>query len=418
MPVSRPAPPRKRIAGFFRTDPPRRLGVAVSGGGDSLALLVLLHEWSRSGGPALAAATVDHGLRRESAAEAAFVARFCLERGIAHDILRWDGWDGRGNLPDRARRARYALLARWAHGRGIAQVAVGHTSCDQAETFLMRLARGSGIDGLSAMDPRRRIGGVAFVRPALECSRAELRAVLRERGLDWIEDPTNEDGAFERVRARRAMGELAALGLDAATLSSVARNLADARDALRWNAFAAARGLVSMQSGDLIMDRAGLRDLPSETARRLMREALKWVGGGFYPPRGRSLGLLLDAVREGRRSSLQGCVVAPEGARVRVFREAAAVRELRVPAAEVWDGRWRLSGAAPGGVGVAALGERGLRQCPDARESGLPRESLIASPAAWRGGDLVAAPLAGLANGWRAELVRGESRFFDGLLSG
>ena len=130
--------------------PPGPVAVAVSGGGDSVALLLLLQE---TGARPLAAVTVDHGLRPESAAEAAAVAALCSARGIAHTLLRWEEPAGAGNLQARAREARRRLIGDWARGRGIGAVALGHTLDDQAETFLLRLARGSGVDGLSGMAP-------------------------------------------------------------------------------------------------------------------------------------------------------------------------------------------------------------------------------------------------------------------------
>jgi tRNA(Ile)-lysidine synthase len=120
---------------------PERLGIAVSGGGDSIALMHLLHRIASDEGVALFAATVDHGLRAESADEARTVAKQAAALGIPHDTLRWQGWDGAGNLQDHARQARYALLKEWAKRNDISAIALGHPADDQAETLLMRLAR-------------------------------------------------------------------------------------------------------------------------------------------------------------------------------------------------------------------------------------------------------------------------------------
>ena len=144
------------LAAVFPDARPTALGVAVSGGGDSVALLCLMADWAAPREVRLAAATVDHGLRPEAAAEAAGVAALCGRLGLAHATLRWEGWDGRGNLMDAARRARRRLLADWAAEQGLAAVALAHTRDDQAETVLMRLARGAGVDGLSAMAGKSR----------------------------------------------------------------------------------------------------------------------------------------------------------------------------------------------------------------------------------------------------------------------
>lgn len=393
------------IAGFFQPHPPERLAVAVSGGSDSLGLLVLLNDWRLSGGADLHAVTVDHGLRPESAAEAAQVARTCEMLGLPHQILIWKEWDGQGNLPDQARRARYRLMADWAEALGIADIAVGHTADDQAETFLMRLARESGVDGLAAMAPDWRQGKVRFCRPTLRATRAELRQVLRARNLSWVEDPSNDNPAYARVRARAAMAALEPLGITAEGLSSVAQHMTQVRQTLYGYASEAAQNLVVLQKGDLLIDRAGFLVLPTEVSRRLLQSALKWVSGAEYGPRGRALDLLMTAIRNGNDMTLSGCLVTIKANQLRLAREFNAVAQMRCPVSEVWDNRWHVTGPATDGVEVAALGMAGLRQCPEWRESGLPDASLMASPAIWRGGELLAAPVAGLENGWRAELT-------------
>lgn len=238
----------------FAPGPPDRLGVAVSGGGDSLALLYLLNDWRQEDGPALDVVTVNHGLRAEAADEAAMVARVAGALGLSHTTLRWDRPAPAGNLPHEARRARYALMADWARGRGIGTVALGHTADDQAETFLMRLARGSGVDGLAAMAQHRRHLGLTWVRPLIWARRVALRDYLTARGLTWIEDPTNDDLAYERVRARQALPLLAPLGITHEGLIATASRLSMAREALGRAAQDLARRAVSFQAGDLILN--------------------------------------------------------------------------------------------------------------------------------------------------------------------
>ncbi|MCH8169255.1 MAG: tRNA lysidine(34) synthetase TilS, partial [Proteobacteria bacterium] len=173
-------------------------GVAISGGGDSTALLIIAARWAGKRGRAIAAATVDHGLRRESAAEAAGVAALCARLGIAHRILpAGDLAAAGGNLSAAAREARFALLGDWARARDLSAVLLGHTMDDQAETVLMRLARGSGAEGLAAMQPVLRRDRMLWLRPLLGVRRAALRAVLRDAGIDWVEDPTNQDAHFD-----------------------------------------------------------------------------------------------------------------------------------------------------------------------------------------------------------------------------
>ena len=409
---------RDRIAGHFLPNPPTRLGVAVSGGSDSLALLYLLQDWSRNGGPTLHAVTVDHGLRAESADEARMVSEHAARLGVSHDCLLWQGWDGRGNLPDQARRARYNLMANWAEDRQVAYIVLGHTADDQAETFLMRLAREAGVDGLSAMSEWRRHGGVTFCRPALRITREELRDVLRSLDVTWVDDPTNEDLTYERVRARQVLEALGTLGISASSLTSVACNMSEVRKTLYWYVFLAAREMVSFQSGDILISRKEFRTLQREVSRRLMQSALKWISNAEYAPRGRATELLMESVRGGTGMTLQGCQVIVDQYHVRLTREHNAVANQRVRVGEIWDGRWQLTGVVTAeDLTIGALGHEGLRQCPDWRDAGLPEASQLAGPAVWHEDTLVAAPLAMLPNGWQLDLVRDEEDYFASLLS-
>ena len=405
------------VGGAFLPKTPDRIGIAVSGGGDSMALMVMLAELQACLRTELFAVTVNHGLRPEARQEALLVAETAADLGIKHDILTWSGWDGQGNLQDRARRARYDLLADWARRRGIPVIALAHTADDQAETVLMRLARASGADGLSAMSARRRLDGVTLVRPMLTLRRSDLRDFLRVRGRTWVEDPSNSDSRYERVRIREAMTLLEPLGLTVPALCNVADNLSSIRETLNWYTFTEARGLVGFEAGDLLIARAGFRLLRPEIARRLLQRALMWVGGAEYPPRRTAMHLLQEAISAGTGMTLMGCRITVDTQAIRIFREFNAVAHLSAPVRETWDGRWKLDGPWPDAAEIAVLGEAGLAECPAWRDTGLPRASLLASPAVWHRGVLIAAPLAGRAEGWTATLVRDTESYFAALLT-
>lgn len=407
------------IAAAFAPSPPRRLGVAVSGGGDSVALLHLLADWARESGTVVRAVTVDHGLRPEAATEAEGVARTCVALGVGHDVLRWTGWDGRGNLPDQARRARYRLMADWAQAQDIADVALGHTTDDQAETFLMRLARGSGVDGLAAMLPVRMKDSIRWHRPLLAARRDALRNWLSHRGIAWVEDPTNDDPAYDRVRVRQALAILAPLGIGVEGIQATAERLRRASDALRHAARDLARGAVKGEGGGLVIDRAKLEAAPEDLRDRLLAQALIWVSGADYRPRYQALAQVWAGIAAGKRTTLMGCLILPRKASVRVIREPAAAEAVgEVAVGQVWDGRWRLTG--PGGgaekLTIRALGEAGVQQCPDWRAGGLPRPVMLSSPAVWQGVRLISAPLAGKAEGWWAESIKSDDDFFNSLI--
>lgn len=362
-------------------------------------------------------ATVNHGLRSEAAAEAAMVAEVCAGLGVRHTTLHWQGWDGKGNLMDQARRARFALLSDWARAEDITMIALGHTRDDIAETFLMRLARGAGVDGLAAMAARRDHLGIIWLRPLLECGRQELRDWLTGQGINWVDDPSNEDPRFGRVRMRKAMKALAALGIEADTLAQVAGQLADVREALTVQTREAAHAHARAEAGDVVFDPATLEALPSEIVRRLVAAALKWVASAEYGPRGADLARVIARMRDGQTSTLMGCRILPWKGGWRILREWQAVRTTLAAPGTPWDGRWRLSGPENNGLEIRSLGEAGLILCPGWRETGLPRATLLASPAVWRGDTLVAAPLAGMAHGWLAEAGCDKDAFFLSALS-
>ncbi len=396
----------------------RHIGLAVSGGGDSVAMLWLVAPWAKARGVAVSVATVDHGLRPEAAEEARFVEGLCRDIGVPHHTLRWAGWDGRGNLQARARDARRTLLTEWARGRGVDAILLAHTRDDQAETFLLRLARGSGVDGLSGMVQERvDDDGLRWLRPLLGESRAALRDYLGRVGRRWIDDPSNSDLRHDRVKARQALSALEPLGLRAEDLARTAWRLSLASDALRHHAAeAAGRIAVATRAGEVSFEFDAFVQLPYETHLRLAAEAIRWISGGTYRPRLLSLQESL-ALSFSRPRTLSGTLLRRRsklsaGARLVIGREPrGAARVAAVPTTALWDGRWRLSGPHAPDLEVRMLGDAGLALCPDWWDTGLDRTSLLASPAVWRGTALVAAPVAGRPEGWAAQVVPGFHQF-------
>ena len=362
------------------------IGVAVSGGGDSMALMHMMAEWGR--GRRIMTATVDHGLRPESAAEARQVGRAARALGLPHATLTWQRGTETGNLMANARDARLRLLAGWAQRNDLSAVGLGHTSDDQAETLMMRLARGSGIDGLASMAEWRDRFGIRWMRPMLGVGRQALRDWLRLRDVAWIDDPSNEDDDFDRIRIRKAID---AMGLDIPALARAANHIGEARDALSHYAAHAAREAVA-RDGSLTLPRRDYLDAPPEIRRRLIVAACRWITGGDYPPRRNTVLHALNAIATGHRVTLDGALIEPAGDRVRLFRETAAA--LRTPDAledGVWDNRWEVRGLKSG-QHVAALGLGEVARVKW-RLAGLARDEAAATPAIWEGDRLVAAPL-------------------------
>jgi tRNA(Ile)-lysidine synthase len=284
-----------------------KLGIAVSGGPDSLALLLLAAE-ARPG--MVAAATVDHALRPESRDEAERVARICQQLSVPHVILTAE-WDSKPDtaIQERAREMRYRLLGVWAQERGLTLVTAHHLD-DQAETVLMRLTRGSGVKGLAGMRPAARV-----VRPLLGWRHCELEAVCAAAEIEPVRDPSNEEERFERVRMRRQLEQ--SDWLDPSALAASAAHLAEADEALDWAGDGEWRRSVSESDRGLVYAPG---DAPAEIRRRIVRRAvLTLATEGEAELRGRELDQLLAALERGEKATLRG-VLCSGGAEWRFVR--------------------------------------------------------------------------------------------------
>lgn len=275
-----------------------RIGIAVSGGPDSLALLLLAHA-ARPG--KIEAATVDHGLRQESAQEAAMVADLCARLNVAHKVLLAD-WPQppSANLQAAARTMRYRLLNDWAIDRQLSGVATAHHADDQAETLLMRLARGSGVAGLGGSRTRRRLSEqVALVRPLLGWRKKELASLMQEAGLTPVDDPSNRDAKHDRTRARELL-EMTDW-LDPARLALSASAIHDADVAINWALAPLIESRISREGELLFVDPA---DLPREFKRRLLLAAFAELAA--QQARGPELMRVIEALDAGKTVTLSG----------------------------------------------------------------------------------------------------------------
>ncbi len=406
----------RRMAALGPFEPRPHIAAAVSGGPDSLALAVLLQDWLAAQGGRLTVFTVDHGLRAGSAAEAAWVARLLKERGIAHHILRWKHpkppKNPAASRQAAARTARYDLLLGACESRGIFHLALAHHLEDQAETFLLRLGRGSGLDGLAAMAPVSETSGLRLLRPLLDLPKAALVATLEARGLDWVEDPSNDDSAYARVRLRRLLPDLAGEGMTPARLGSATHNLGRARAAIEADVAAVlARAVRPDPAGFLELDPAALARESDEVSLRALARCLMAVGGCDYTPRLARLERLHAQLRDGlaRGVTLGGCRILPRKGRWLIVREAgrSEAAALKPGSALLWDGRFeiRLARGADAGeaVTVGPLGSAGWRSLKDALEAAgaggraarIPSAARGALPAIRDGQGLAAVPPVG-----------------------
>ncbi|MCY1670374.1 tRNA lysidine(34) synthetase TilS [Novosphingobium sp. SL115] len=274
------------------------MGLAVSGGADSLALLLLFHEVAPRN---FCVATVDHGLRPEAADEAAMVADVCKARDISHTTLTLALPKGSA-VQERARLARYAALAGWARGQGLAALVTAHHADDQAETMVMRLNRGAGLRGLAGMRSRSATPGdlaLPLLRPLLSWRRADLAAVVAAAGIGAVEDPSNRDHRYERVRVRDALTSNQVF--DANGFANSAAHLADADAALDWAAQQLWR--------DVVFDGQGFTwNVPSELPQALGLRVLEHVLNGLEAHMGRGSDVVrwLEALSAGRVATLAG----------------------------------------------------------------------------------------------------------------
>ncbi len=268
---------------FSDLEPFPALVLAVSGGPDSTALMVLAARWrkARKSGPALFAVTVDHGLRKEAKREASNAGRLARKLGIAHRTLRWTGTKPKTGLQEAARTARYRLLAEAGRKASASHILTAHTRDDQAETVLIRMSRGSGLTGLAAMTriapvPGDSEGRIMLIRPLLDIPKARLVATLRAAKIAFADDPSNRDPRFTRARLRGLMGELAREGLDARRLSLLARRLKRADMAIEAEVDRAEAELAGPPSapGAVVFATAGYATLPDEIALRLIGRAV------------------------------------------------------------------------------------------------------------------------------------------------
>jgi tRNA(Ile)-lysidine synthase len=302
----------------------RAVGLAVSGGPDSLALMLLAAEYARKhAAPRFIVYSVDHGLRPEAADEVLFVMREAKRLGFTGRPLRWTGRKPRTRIQEAARAARYALIAEAMRDDGAEVLVTAHHLHDQAETVLMRLAHGSGLEGLRGMDYVSEVAGITIVRPLLGVDPADLRAVVERAGLTPVADPSNADEDYERVRWRAMLPQLAALGLDAQRINQFALRARQANDALAGVAAQAqADPGEPAELTSYELDHASFSELPRATAVRILQRVLDRIGGDRKPRALAAVERLTSRLMEGPlAATLHGCIVRSDGVTIRVARE-------------------------------------------------------------------------------------------------
>jgi len=382
------------------------LAVAVSGGPDSMALMVMLMAWRSIVGenaPEISVLSVDHGLRPESADEVAFVARMAREYGLNHQAFSWDGSKSEGNISSQSRTARYELMCDWCEQHQISHLLVAHTLDDQAETVLLRLARGSGVDGLSAMATSRTWNTTLIYRPLLGVKRSRLLELLEEVNCAYVSDPSNHDLKYDRVRFRQAMEILEPLGITAQGLAETASRQAHARQALDvMTVQAIAQSVMLNDAGFCILSPQKLEPFPYEIKRRVLGRLLRTITGRDYVPEQSSLDLLLSwlSLREKPNRTLGGCYLMSRQQDIWLMRETGRDELPEVllhPGQRVlWDNRFEvsLSAFAENPLLVKALGVENYTRIKSAQAKNISYPSALGSglPSFWHDHVLVSVP--------------------------
>lgn len=371
------------------------LAVAVSGGADSMALTLLLGEYCKAHHIPLTALTVDHGLRAEAAEEAQQVAQWLKKYDIPHVTLQWLGDKPNSNIQDQARLARYKLMGQWCQKNAVSRLFLAHHIDDQAETFLMRLFRGSGVDGLSAMKrqsdfPVPLPGGraVTICRPLLNVAKLRLCAGLTQAKQAWIEDPSNENESYTRVKVRHLLRDNEIEGLDAERMAGTAARMGRVQSLLQSLTLEVSRKSVTYHAqGYAMVSLPSLLLAHDEIVLRCLASVLRTVGGGKYAPRLKRLEALYDKLKYGASGkggfsgqTLGGCVISSQaGNCIMVSREGAAITEtvaLENPGVTLWDGRFVIEHKAV--IGLLKKLEQGewlelCRENPALKKLKLPK---------------------------------------------
>ncbi len=380
------------------------LALAVSGGADSMALALLAAAWASSRGGTVTALIVDHRLRSEATAEAELTRARLSARGIAVEILTRAGAAPSADLQAFARDARYALLTGWCREHGVLHLVTAHHRDDQAETLLLRLARGSGLAGLAAMPGIAHLDACRLLRPLLSVPPARLRATLQEAGQPWVEDPSNSNEAFARIQLRNNAARLAALGLDSARLAATAGHLGRARAAIEDQVARLLAKCVSIHpAGFATVTLPELVAASPDIALRALAAVITCIGGQAVTPRFERLQALRSALigEAFRPRTLSGCRIVPQRGTILVFRELAAIAPPLPVGREPsrWDNRFLITlsgrGECDDTLAVSALGAEQsdrLRRLKGIGGEDIPARVWPTLPTVRRKGTILAVP--------------------------
>lgn len=376
-----------------------RIAVAVSGGADSMCLALLASEIAD-----VTALVVDHLLREESTLEAEGVRRRLQAFGVTAEVLTWHADDKpTSNIQAEARQARYQLMTDWCLVNDVACLLVAHHQDDQAETVLLRMARGSGLSGLAGMPVKRELTpGLDLIRPFLNVPKARIVKTLQQRNVDWVEDPSNENQEFDRIKARKFLGNPPLPGLSVARIADTANHLRRAKDAVdHYVAQWLSDAVVFHEAGFAELTTELMRGVPDEVSLRGLANILRFASGMPYSPRFEKLYRLWQMLQDQSfsGSTLNGSqLTGNRDGKVTVFRELSAMEApVAIGKQAVWDRRFRVREGFSVECEELTVGALGAELAADLRgiddkKPGLPSSILPVLPAFYEAGRLIAVP--------------------------
>ena len=326
-------------------------GIAVSGGSDSMALLHILTDWESAAKPNIYVASIDHGLRSESKSEIEFVKKICEKKRVEHVSLApvTQLSKAKGNLQDNARSARYELLEKWAISKNLQCILIGHTLDDQEENLLMRFLRGSGVDGLVSMEELVVRNEILWIRPLLKSRKEDLRNYLRNNNYSWIDDPSNFDDKYQRVKVRTLLQQLKSNNIIASNFAKTADHMQRASKLSKETAISSSKSLLSYNGvGQITFEGEKFSKLFEDTQYRILAGIISWFSGVFYKPRFSQLENIHRKIISDRNlagATLGGTVFKKKSGIVTVMRELASVKEDHLIKNEkfIWDNRWLVT---------------------------------------------------------------------------
>ncbi len=322
-----------------------RVALAVSGGADSVALMLAAADWAKAHKRLndIYVVSVDHNLRDNSQNEANTVYGDAISMGLNASVLTWQHDGIASNLQEQARKARYELMAQFCRAHNIKAVLTAHHKDDQVETLLMRLAHGSGLDGLVGMRDDVQVFGVRVLRPLLDIKRDALRQFVRSQKANWVDDPSNSNQAFERVRVRDGIKALERAEMSLEGLPLSAKRLARAQIALENETDRLMQSAVEVfQTGYAQIDRVKFENASAEISIRLLKRLVVWASGGNSPVQLSEIERAFDGLMAGQdiKMTLSGSVIAPRQKTILIGREFGRMEKAVVQSNGVWDGRF------------------------------------------------------------------------------